>query len=61
MEECCFIPATLLKVVLLHGCFSRLLNFNLNCLLNGTKSRKASHDHEELLQFWPGFAPKQLK
>ena len=30
-------PATLLKVTLLHGCFSRFLNCT-----NGTKSRKAS-------------------
>ena len=30
-------PATLLKVTLLHGCFSCSLNF-----ANGTKSRKAS-------------------
>ena len=30
--------ATLLKVTLLHGCFSRYLNCT-----NGTKSRKASH------------------
>ena len=31
-------PATLLKVTLLHGCFSRFLN-----CANGNKSRKASH------------------
>ena len=31
-------PATLLKVTLLHGCFSRFLNCT-----NGTKSRSASH------------------
>ena len=31
-------PATLLKVTLLHGCFSRFINRT-----NGTKSRKASH------------------
>ena len=31
-------PATLLKVTLLHGCFSRFLTFT-----NDTKSRKASH------------------
>ena len=31
-------PATLLKVTLLHGCFSRFLNCT-----NGTKSRNASH------------------
>ena len=31
-------PATLLKVTLLHGCFSRFLN-----CANGTKSRKTSH------------------
>ena len=31
-------PATLLKLALLHGCFSRFLNCT-----NGTKSRKASH------------------
>ena len=34
----CAKPATLLKVKLLHGCFSHFLNF-----ANGTKSRKASH------------------
>ena len=33
-----FYPATLLKVTLLHGCFSRFLNCT-----NGTKSRNASH------------------
>ena len=44
MEECYFYlscrlqPAFLLKVTLLHGCFSRFLNCT-----NGTKSRKASH------------------
>ena len=31
-------PATLLKVTVLHGCFSRFLNCK-----NGTKSRKTSH------------------
>ena len=31
-------PATLLKVTLLHGCYSRFLNCT-----NGTKLRKASH------------------
>ena len=31
-------PATLLKVTLLHGCFSHFLNCT-----NGTKSRNASH------------------
>ena len=31
-------PATLLKVTLIHGSFSRFLNCK-----NGTKSRKASH------------------
>ena len=31
-------PATLLKVTLLHGCFSDFLN-----CANGTKSRNASH------------------
>ena len=30
--------ATLLKVILLHGCFSRFLN-----RANGTKTRKTSH------------------
>ena len=30
--------ATLLKVTLLHGCFSRFLNWT-----HGTKSRKTSH------------------
>ena len=33
-----FKPATLLKLTLLHGCFSRFLNCT-----NGTKSRNASH------------------
>ena len=33
-----FKPATLLKVALLHGCFSRFLYCT-----NGTKSCKASH------------------
>ena len=32
------VTATLLKVTVLHGCFSRFLN-----CANGTKSRKASH------------------
>ena len=32
-------PAFLIKVTLLHGCFSRFLN-----CINGTKSRNASHD-----------------
>ena len=36
MEEC-FKPATLLKVTLLHGRFSRFLN-----CANGTESRKTS-------------------
>ena len=36
MEEC--YPATLLKVTLLHRCFSCFLNCT-----NGTKSRKTSH------------------
>ena len=31
-------PATLLKLTLLHGCFSRFLNCT-----NGTKSRNATH------------------
>ena len=31
-------PATLLKVTILHGCFSRFLN-----CANGTKSRNTSH------------------
>ena len=31
-------PATLLKLTLLHGCFSRFLN-----CANGTKTRNASH------------------
>ena len=38
MEECYFYPATLLKVTLLHGCFSRFFNCT-----NGTKLRNASH------------------
>ena len=33
-------PAILLKVTLLHGCFSRF-----SICLNGTKSRNASHMH----------------
>ena len=33
-----FKPATLLKLTLLHGCFSRFLNCT-----NGTKSRNAPH------------------
>ena len=33
-----FKPTTLLKVTLLHGCFSRFLN-----CIDGTKSRKKSH------------------
>ena len=33
-------PATLLKVTLLHWCFSRFLNCT-----NGTKSRNAPHIH----------------
>ena len=48
MEECFFSKvagfATLLKVALLHGCFSRFLNCT-----NGTKSRKASHMHVALV------------
>ena len=32
------VPATLLKVTLIHGCFSRFLNCT-----NGTKLRKTSH------------------
>ena len=38
MEECFFQPSTLLKVALLHGCFSHFLNFK-----DGTKLRKTSH------------------
>ena len=40
MEECYFtsLPATLLRVTLLHHCFSRCFNFT-----NGIKSCKASH------------------
>ena len=34
-------PATLLKITLLHGCFSRFLNST-----NGTKLGKASHLHK---------------
>ena len=52
MEECYFCcrlkPATLLKVTLLHGCFSRFLNCT-----NGTKSRKAPqmiHDSQDILK-----------
>ena len=37
-ESCRLSPATLLKVALLHGCFSRFVN-----CANSTKSRKASH------------------
>ena len=41
-------PATLLKVTLLRGCFSRFLN-----CANGTKSNKASHMfwHSELVVY----------
>ena len=40
-------PATLLKVTLLHGCFSRFLNCT-----NSTKSRNAPHmsDHYGLTE-----------
>ena len=38
VESCAAQPATLLKLTLLHGCFSRFLNCT-----NGTKSRNASH------------------
>ena len=37
MVECYFKPATLLKVTLLHGCFSRFLNCT-----NGIKSSNSS-------------------
>ena len=40
----CTKPATLLKVTLLHGCFSRLLNCT-----NGTKSRNTSVKQEILI------------
>ena len=40
-ESCRLSPATLLKVALLHGCFSRFLN-----CADSTKSRKASHPVE---------------
>ena len=39
-----FWPATLLKLTLLHGCFSCFLN-----CINGTKSRNASHMHVKKL------------
>ena len=35
-----------LKITLLHGCFSRFLN-----LTNGTKLRKASHIHSNILEW----------
>ena len=38
LKSCRLKSATLLKVTLLHECFSRFLN-----CANGTKSRKASH------------------
>ena len=39
-------PATLLKVILLSGCFSRFLNCT-----NSTKSRKTSHiEYEEKVE-----------
>ena len=38
MQKGCLKPATLLKLTLLHGCFSRFLNCT-----NGTKSRNAPH------------------
>ena len=37
-KMCRLKPATLLKLTLLHGCFSRFLNCT-----NGTKSRNAPH------------------
>ena len=41
-------PATLTKVTLLHGCFSR----SLNCT-NGTKARNAPHlDSKQTYVFW---------
>ena len=40
-----FKPATLLKLTLLHGCFSRLLNCT-----NGTKSRNAPHIPREFMK-----------
>ena len=47
-------PAILLKVTLLHGCFSRFLNCT-----NGTKSLNASQSGKEiavqLFLFWKGF------
>ena len=47
MEECWFwlYPATLLKLTLLHGCFSRFLN-----CINATKSRNAPHMGPSALQ-----------
>ena len=39
-----FKPATLLKVALLHGCFSHFLN-----CANDANSRKTSHEHTGLV------------
>ena len=40
-----FKPATLLKLTLLHGCFSHFSNCT-----NGTKSRNTSHIDSQFLQ-----------
>ena len=49
-------PATLLKVTLLHGCFSRFLNCT-----NGTKSYKASHMFHEFLRLYLYLCPSKQK
>ena len=44
-RSCSFQPATLQRVTLLHGCFSRFLNCT-----DGTKSRKALQMHISIYQ-----------
>ena len=50
-----FKPATLLKLTLLHGCFSRFLNY-----ANGTKLRNAPHIFNPFLPDIP-FDPLSLE
>ena len=45
MKDCYFLAATLLKLALLYGSFSRFLNCT-----NGTKSRNATHIQKQELQ-----------
>ena len=49
------LQATLLKLRLLYGCFSRFLNYT-----NGTKSRNASHKWTELTMILTGISFKAL-